>query len=619
MTAEVKKRRFAEGTQVASPTDLSAGGGSGSGEKNYITNSSESTNWGESTSGQVDVSSTTTISELPREFTTEQGIKIVGTGSTGTDEYVYYRFSLDDVDMARKLKITFAQKPVSGYASGDLTVEMYYNSASNYGGAYTQVTVANGDITDVEGDALYTFDTDGTGIYYELRINKPLSATTPGIVISDVIVGPGKVIPGFASEDAVAITGSVSSLTTNIDNQGGFYWRRGDRLIADASLEFGGANTDAAVNWLAPNGLTIDTSKFYNGHTVNVDKLPVGTWSVIDESTGTTYDGPMLFDPSNGLIRLNYAGSTGSTLIVQPSANQPITFADGDAINVRFDVPILEWSGSASANFINDEVAAQNARFSATDAAGLVLSGSATVPFGTEDYNEGGGSYASGVYTVPADGKYKVDSSLGPDATTAGTTQINIKKNGTAIRRSKVDTTSTNQNLDVSAVIECVSGDTLEIAIGSQGFTTTGSSLDNFFQVTRVPDFTAGQAVSFGQASDGNYGLVSYKEEDLDPNGSGPFNAAGTVRIAKVNNVVTMSWDSLSHTSSASPATASGFIPAEYRPTLGNMLNCYSSTTSLILRVNISTAGVLQFNYADASHVASNRTDAPPGSVSWVI
>src|SRR5690606_4653411 len=108
----------------------SSGGGSGSGEINVISNSSDSTNWVASGAG-ITINTTTTTSDLPLSGVLSTAIKI--TPVSGTD-YVRYRWTMPTALKGKKLKIEWFQHPISGYTSGDLKLEVYKNSASDYSG-----------------------------------------------------------------------------------------------------------------------------------------------------------------------------------------------------------------------------------------------------------------------------------------------------------------------------------------------------------------------------------------------------------------------------------------------------------------------------------------------------
>lgn len=164
------------------------GSGGGLGEVNVIANPSASSNvtdWVASASG-VTIARTTTANELPLSGVVNTGIKL--TPVSGTD-YVRYRWTMPVALKNRKLKVQWAQRYLSSYASGDFKVEVYQNAASNYGGAYTEFplsTDASGtsSIPALIGTFTTNFDADSSD-YYELRIVR--TAGTSALVLSNVV------------------------------------------------------------------------------------------------------------------------------------------------------------------------------------------------------------------------------------------------------------------------------------------------------------------------------------------------------------------------------------------------------------------------------------------------
>ena len=119
-----------------------SGGGSGSGETNYVTNGSgavaldrtgtnDEGDWIDSGASNFTASVTTTSAELPREFLTTTAIKFKPVTTTAAD-YVRYRFQIGESDKNRKLKIQWVQRIGSTYANDDFKVELYNTDQSDY-------------------------------------------------------------------------------------------------------------------------------------------------------------------------------------------------------------------------------------------------------------------------------------------------------------------------------------------------------------------------------------------------------------------------------------------------------------------------------------------------------
>lgn len=343
-------------------------GGQSSGEKNYVTNPSANsaiTGWVASGSG-ITIARDTTGAELPRENTTGTGFKI--TNVSGTD-YVRYRFSIDDVDKSVKLKIQFALKPVSGYVDGDMKVEMYTNSASNYGGSYTAIPLST-DVSGVSGipnaELTYvtTFDSS-TADYYELRITRV--ANTSAVVISDVIVGPGILVQGAVVDQWLSYTPTIANFTGTVS---GKYRRVGDTM----DVLINGASTSSVSSTLSltiPSGLTIDTSKILRSNGGQV----LGTAVAIHGAL--TYAGSVAYNSTTSVII--YSGTGTSSFW---DATNPFTWANADSINIRFTVPIAEWSGSGTVNLGQNDVEYASVETSFTDTSSTAtVYGQAGTPF----------------------------------------------------------------------------------------------------------------------------------------------------------------------------------------------------------------------------------------------
>lgn len=181
-------------------------------ELNYITNPSGTSNtdgWSTSAGAQVTVVRTTTLSELPRPYLTGTGLKIVGTtGSTG--QFVKNVFVLDESDLNKMLKIEWDQKPLGSYADGELLIRVRDIDKG------VTITPSITEIPSMTGKFQTVFATDPTSINYEIRITGGVDATD-GIVISNVIVGPGSRVqipdPRWPSydESEVSFTGNTVS------------------------------------------------------------------------------------------------------------------------------------------------------------------------------------------------------------------------------------------------------------------------------------------------------------------------------------------------------------------------------------------------------------------------
>jgi len=322
--------------------ELEIGSGAGAGELNYITNPSGATDvsdWTESTDGQVDISRTDTASELPRENLTGTGLKIVGTGSTGTDEYVEIPFTLDDTDVNKKLKIKFALKPLASYVAGELEVSIY--DVTNV----ADITVPDSDIPNTTGEYLTSFDTTDS-LSYKLRIRKPLAATTTGVVISDIIVGPGSIVTGAIVTEWESWTPSTAGFGSTTDYN--LEWRRvGSSMEMRGDFKTGSPSGSITAELGLPNSLTI------GGPTSEVQF--VGSYNRDSAATGLTN---YTLIATLGDTFLNFSRASDSTTKNPVDADVGSgLYGSAEVVYITaWQIPIAEWAGGGTVNLGANDV-----------------------------------------------------------------------------------------------------------------------------------------------------------------------------------------------------------------------------------------------------------------------
>jgi hypothetical protein len=321
-------------------------GAGGAGEKNYIEAPSTATGW--SNVGDLDVATTTTAADLPREYTTGSGIKITADSNTqSTADYVYYDFTLDDVDLNKKLKISWSQKTTGTYAAGDLAV-VITTQADRTTALHTPITTA---IPAADGVFTTSFDSGSTAtLSLVIRATTDM-ATSGGIVISDVVVGPGIQPQG-------AVVGEWESWTPTGDwiantTYAGRRRRVGGSEEYDVTVTLSGAPTTATLTLDLPSGRTIDTTKL-SGTTGGVTRL--GRAVVWDNGTAT-YAAQIAYNSTTDVtVRLMDDASGSNHGDSNVSESYPFTFASGDVIHANFTVPIAEWAGSGTLNVAQNDV-----------------------------------------------------------------------------------------------------------------------------------------------------------------------------------------------------------------------------------------------------------------------
>jgi hypothetical protein len=327
----------------SSGVETAIGSGSGSGEINAIEAPNDANGWAASGAG-ITVATTSTASDLPLGPIIDTAIKI--TPVSGTD-YVYYRWTIPEALKNKKLKFEWHQRPLSGYASGDIKAEIYKNSASNYGGSYTEFSLS----TDVSGTTsipnqtgkFTTYFESDSADYYELRFVRVAGTTALNVV--SVIVGPntqpqGSVLtsvtswtPDFSNDTGLSFTGSAT------------YQRSADALVMKVSVAFTGVGSDASPLRLA---------------------LPfTGITGVAGEYAGGNA-GIKNADVNNRAIVVR--GVSGQNYVEFATATSPTSSLNGTAFNdtassnafyfLDFSVslPIAEWAGSGTLNTAQNDV-----------------------------------------------------------------------------------------------------------------------------------------------------------------------------------------------------------------------------------------------------------------------
>lgn len=329
------------------------GSGSGQGELNLIDNPSGASNvtdWVSSGAG-ISVARTTTSSDLPLAGVIDTAIKI--TPSSGTN-YIRYRFTNAASLKNRKLKIEWEQRPLSGYSSGDLKLEIYKNSQSDYAGSYTEFNLS----TDVSGTTSIpsstgrfttTFDADDAD-YYELRIVR-VSGTT-ALNITSVVVGPGVQAQSavITSTQSITLTPSATAFGT-VTNGAYRFERVGNTMHLHGYFKAGTVTANPMFVAL-PSGYTVDYSSALTASNTGM----IGSWyspaaSGTGFGTGNIF-GAVFVDGSN--TANIYFATSGATAILNKSDANNLTSNSG----VVFEcwIPIAEWAGSGTVNISQNEV-----------------------------------------------------------------------------------------------------------------------------------------------------------------------------------------------------------------------------------------------------------------------
>jgi len=315
-------------------------GNGGSGEINVIENPSAAsaiTGWVASGAG-ITVDRTTAASDLPLKGPVNSAIKIAPVSGSN---YVRYRWTMPAALKNRKLKLEWHQRPLSGYASGDLKVEVYKNSLSDYTGSYTEFALSTDSsgtsaIPNATGKYSSSYDTDD-GDYYELRIVR-VSGTT-ALNITNVIIGPGiqpqgAVVSGEQSYSPTLVGFGSPTIQSFTYSRDGEYIEIQGRFVT-------GTNTGTEARIPLPTGLTI------SGYVANkvVGRLYQEAVNSSDDSFSI-----LAIDGNSYLTIGEQSSNDGLTNVIGTvlASSQPTSF--------YARVRIAEWAGSGTVNLAQNDV-----------------------------------------------------------------------------------------------------------------------------------------------------------------------------------------------------------------------------------------------------------------------
>lgn len=512
----IKKLYFSSGTSVTAPADISTSGGSGSGEINLVANPNDAdAGWAASGAG-VTVATTTTSTDLPLSGIISSAIKI--TPVSGTSDYARYRFTIAESLKNRKLKIQWEQRPLSGYASGDLKVEMHTNTASDYSGTDATLALSTDSsgvsaINNFTGRFVTYFDTNSSS-YYELRIKRV--AGTTALNITSVIVGPGVQPQGAVVGSKVLESGfTLTGFGTVTDKA--IYYQRVGNMMHVTGLFTSGTPTATSAYVGMPTGLTVDSTLFnaFNANRVGWWREVSGGAAANDFVAGT---GDTLFYEPSDLTKIYFAYRSSAGAYVSENGN---AFADsGYKYTLSFSVPIAEWAGSGTVNLAQNDFESVFSTATTTTAGASDTTSFGYGPQGVA-FNAIASTTVSSVTTYrvrfqsPITAKSKIElkysrdrnawNVVGTDGSVGGPIAANTANYGVSWVRVSGSTTD------------------IDIVFGNNGRipgTTYGGNGLPWTDVTslywRLDKEESGKACGFGIISEASSGLMPYLHSNLD-------------------------------------------------------------------------------------------------------
>lgn len=603
---------FKDNGSTLEPVGSSAGG---SGEKNYITNPSAANNLdGWAISGAGTLARHTTAANLPRANTTGTGFAF--TSSTD-EEYVRYRFALDAVDNNKKLKAFLAY--VS--ATANFRIEVWKNSASDYSGTYTELSLK----TDSSGDSYLSaatseyftsFDTDDTD---DLELRLVHNGTgTDTIYFSDVLNGPGITQQGAAVSEWTSFT--LSSYLTNegtLADTIAFYRRVGSDMQVRFSSTMS-SNPTGTMVFTPPVG-TLDTSVL---NSTSGNRTVLGVIYATDEGVGNYY-GDVIYEPATSTTGLIFRFSNGAL------ANAtPFSWGAGDDFTAEFTVPISEWSGSGTVNLGAGAQVEYAFNTSTTDA-------DDTTSFGYGPTGVTFGSFSTATRTKRVRFQYPIQSD--------DILIVELRENATAPWFPAANTIGTSLSATTGIAISYVNSTDVDILFGSAGYAASVRSSAGAWSgiagtwYWRCRKAKASSPVGFGLAKSGESGLINYYYEDdttlaactFRGNLGGANSVGVAIKVTRVGRMVTIDIPSLTTvvpTTSSVALIANTALPTWARPSTDKVFYCQtyngaSWVTSEMGTGLVNSSGVITFyrNLANAAYTNSANAGWYHTQISYTV
>jgi hypothetical protein len=240
-------------------------------------------------------------------------------------------------------------------ATGDYKVELYYNAASNYGGAYTRVPLNSdvGGVSNINGGntQFKSFFIEQGQLYYEMRIVRTAASSVTAFLTQIGVGVLSQLGNGFAGTDwqpvsgATAIGSSNGLVFTNTTITNLRYKRIGDSASFSGRVDFAGTpGTGTGALTIAMPGIALDTTKILSYSARGKARYKSGsTTYYFDAEAGVGLGTSVYID----FTRSDGAGVAAATF--QPGSGIPTTPVSGDYLEFEcLEVPITGWSSNVT-------------------------------------------------------------------------------------------------------------------------------------------------------------------------------------------------------------------------------------------------------------------------------
>lgn len=255
-------------------------------------------------------------------------ISFSGASSSFTQIFVDiptgFTLNLPDTTVGRYLagEVKMLDAGVLGYSVGPVA----YESGNKFQLLYSVISTHTGNVP-VAGGVIqntipFTFGS-GDSINYSFKVP----------IVSPVINAINASQAEFNEQDCPTITGSWSTNTTYTCK----WYRRKNRAYFDILVATAGAPTSATLTVNLP--ITVDMAK---------TTIPSGSGlcygsALIRDFGSQDFSGITCYNSNTSVIPI--VGNTASTYLTNNVITQavPMTFASGDFVNMKFDVPVVGW------------------------------------------------------------------------------------------------------------------------------------------------------------------------------------------------------------------------------------------------------------------------------------
>lgn len=555
--------------------------------------------WAASGAG-ITVATTNTDAELPLSGVVGTAIKL--TGVSGSD-YARARFTMPEGLKGYLLTLRWVQRAISGLATGDFKVDLYVNSASDYSGSYTRVSLdtdASGvtSLVNASGPVKAAFLANNSDSYYELRFVRV--SGTSSVTICKVFAGLEAVVPVPAISGPTAWTPTFTGLGT-VTNISVYWSRTGSRLRGRGTFKVGTATATPAKMTL-PTGLSVNTTAV----SVNQNRIGIANQN---NSTAAAIFGSGLgiavihdTSDSNAVFFAYQTDTITNDKYISPQNGSSI-FLTNARVVIDFEVEISEWATTMYSGANDVEYAFNTSTSGSSDD---------TTSFGY-------GAQGARIGTITATIARRVNF-LTP-ITATDRVAIEITQDG-GVTWFELDNQSHTQPFEYQTTTTygvrgaSVSSTTFDVVFGHYRNTSTGvfGAVGNSWSAAsdtykwRVKKTRAGTAAGFGLASSSTPGLVNPYTE-----GSGVvYSATYTPTLTAAANVGTLAVETVWYSRNGKMITVFGSItgtPASGSGTVTQIGITLPVATDLTLAHQLSGHCQYQSGNRDSGYVVGDATN----------